>query len=380
MKKILKYPLLIVFTLFIGLTTVFDIIKPDKAFSEFENTKLAQRPEFTWKKLISNKYGKDYEKYINEQFVCRDIWINTKSIAEYGLGKTENNGVIYGKDGYMFDKFNTPDLEKIDKNIKFIKEFTEKYPNENITLGIIPNSYEVLSEKVPKGLNNIDQDKYTSKLFDAINGENVNKIYFKDALKSHSDEYIFYKTDHHWTTLGAYYGYAEYVKSLGMEPVPLKEIEDYMIYVEDFYGTYFNRSKAFFAESDTITVYKDIPVESIIINGSKKEGLYDMSKFNTRDKYGAFIYGNNGETVIKSSVNMYNEDGKISKVLIIKDSYANSFVPFLMYNFDEIHVVDLRHFTPRLSAYIKENDFDDIFVMYNFKNFCEDINIPKLRY
>lgn len=379
MKKILKYPLLIVFALFIGFTTIFDIAKPDKAFSEFENTKLAQRPEFTWKRLISNKYGKDYEKYINEQFVCRDLWINAKSIAEYGLGKKENNGVIYGKDGYMFDKLNTPDLKKIERNSKFIKEFTEKYPNENITLGIIPNSYEVLADKVPNGLNNIDQDKYTQKLFDSIKGENVNKIYFKDALKAHSDDYIFYKTDHHWTTLGAYYGYAEYVKSLGMEPVSIEEIDRFKMEVEDFYGTYFNRSKLFFADSDTITAY-NIPTESVEINKNKKDGLYDMNKFDTRDKYGAFIYGNNGETIIKSSVNKYREEGKTSKVLVIKDSYANSFVPFLLYNFDEIHVVDLRHFNPRLSMYIKENDFDDILVMYNFKNFSEDINIPKLRY
>ncbi len=380
MKKILKYPLTILFFAFILIAFVFDIAKPDKEFSEFENKKLKQKPTFTWDGLVSNKYTQNYEKYINDQFVGRDNWINLKSMAEMGLGKIENNGVVYGKDKYMFDKLNTPDMERLNKNMEYFKQFTEKYPDENITVGIIPNSYEVLTDKVPFGLNNIDQTKYTNELFSRLNGNNLRKIYFLETLKPHKDEYIYYKTDHHWTTLGAYYAYSEYMHSMSMEPVSLDEIKDFAMNVEDFYGTYFNKSKLISAESDTITVYNKIPVDSVEINMQKKNGLYDMKKFNTRDKYGAFLYGNNGQTVIKSSVNKYHKEGKTSKILVIKDSYANSFVPFLMYNFDEIHVVDLRHFAPNMSDYLKENNFDEILLMYNFKNFSEDTNIPKLRY
>ena len=380
MKKILKYPLTIIFSIFILAAFIFDIIKPDKKFSEFENKNLTQRPKFTWQSLVSNKYTQNYEKYINDQFVGRDTWINLKSISEMGLAKIENNGIVYGKDGYMFDKLNTPDMERLNKNMMYFQQFIEKYPDEHITVGIIPNSYEVLTDKVPMGLNNIDQTKYTNELFEKLEGNNLREIYFLEALKPHKDEYIYYKTDHHWTTLGAYYAYAEYVRSLSMNPVALEEIEDLSIYVDDFYGTYFNKSKHISAEADTITVYKDIPVESIEINGQRKDGLYDMYKFNTRDKYGAFLYGNNGQTVIKSSVNKYHKEGQTSKIMVIKDSYANSFVPFLMYNFDEIHIIDLRHFVPKMSLYLKENNFDEILLMYNFKNFSEDTNIPKLRY
>ncbi len=360
MKKILKYPLTILFSAFILIAFVFDIIKPDKKFSEFENKKLTQKPKFTWQGLVNNKYTQNYEKYINDQFVGRDNWINLKSMAEMGLGKIENNGVVYGKDKYMFDKLNTPDMERLYKNMEYFKQFIEKYPDENITVGIIPNSYEVLTDKVPLGLNNIDQTKYTNELFSKLNGNNLCKIYFLETLKPHKDEYIYYKTDHHWTTLGAYYAYSEYMHSMSMEPVSLDEIKNLAMNVEDFYGTYFNKSKLISAESDTITVYNKIPVESVEINMQKKTGLYDMKKFNTRDKYGAFLYGNNGQTVIKSSVNKYHKQGHTSKILVIKDSYANSFVPFLMYNFDEKHVVVLRHFVPKMSYYLKEKNLDEI--------------------
>ncbi|MEG1965821.1 MAG: DHHW family protein, partial [Oscillospiraceae bacterium] len=198
-----------------------------------------------------------------------------------------------------------------------------------------------------------------------------------NVLTAAKDDYIYYRTDHHWTTLGAYYAYAEYVRSLGFEPVKIESLQPKI--QENFLGTYFNKSKSFNAKPDFITWY-DIPTEEITVNLEAVDSMYDISKFNERDMYAAFLRGNNGQTIIKSSVNQNKVVGKTSKILVIKDSYANSFVPFLLYNFDEVHVVDLRKFAPKLSLYLSENDFDEILLMYNFKNFSEDINIPKLRY
>ncbi|MEG1043296.1 MAG: DHHW family protein [Oscillospiraceae bacterium] len=377
MKQLLKYPLIIIFFAFIAITTIVDFIVPSKPHSYWENRDLAQKPKMTLTSLIENKYTSEYEKFINDQFAARDTWISIKSVAESALGKIENNGVVYGKDNYMFDKLNTPDLERIDKNIGFYRDFVEKYPDEKITVGIIPNSYSVLTDKAPTYLNNIDQTQYTEKLFSQLEGENLSELYFSDALKAHQDEYIYYRTDHHWTTLGAYYAYAEYVRSLGFEPVKIESLQPKI--QENFLGTYFNKSKSFNAKPDFITWY-DIPTEEITVNLEAVDSMYDISKFNERDMYAAFLRGNNGQTIIKSSVNQNKVVGKTSKILVIKDSYANSFVPFLLYNFDEVHVVDLRKFAPKLSLYLSENDFDEILLMYNFKNFSEDINIPKLRY
>lgn len=377
MKILKQYPVMVLFILFFAITSLADNFTVPREYSYLENRALTQKPKFTITSLINNKYTQEYEKYVNDQFIARDNWINIKSISESTLGKIENNGVVYGKDGYMFDKLNNPNYERIDKNINYFKEFIEKYPNENITVGIIPNSYTVLTDKAPNYLNNINQTAYTEKLFSQLSSENLSKLYFLNTLQSHKDEYIYYRTDHHWTTLGAYYAYCEYVKSLGMEPISLDELKPNI--EENFLGTYFNKSKKFNSAKDYITWY-DIKTESVTVNLQEFESMYDLSKFKERDMYGAFLRGNNGQTIIKSNVNKYKKDGETSKILVIKDSYANSFVPYLLYNFDEVHIVDLRHFVPRLSQYLSENNFNEILVMYNFKNFSEDINIPKLRY
>lgn len=151
---------------------------------------------------------------------------------------------------------------------------------------------------------------------------------FTDALSRHSDEYIYYRTDHHWTTLGAYYAYAEYVRSLGMESAELSQLEGQE--VSGFYGTYFSKAKKFNAIPDTITYYP-IPDAGVTVDGEEKDGFYDLEKFQVRDKYAAFLWGNNGYTVLKSGVRTPAEGESPSRILVIKDSYANSFVPFLLY-------------------------------------------------
>ncbi len=375
MKNILKYPTLILFAVFIMGFTIMDFISEDREFSELENRVLSQSPTLTVSSLLSNEYTLKYETYINDQFFMRDEWITIKSVSEALIGKVENNGIVYGSDDYMFDKYITLDEERVSDNINYVQEFIDKYPTLPMTIALIPNSYEVLSDKLPAGLNNIDQDEYIGKIFDGLYGTNVEELSFTEALTAHKDEYIYYRTDHHWSTLGAYYAYEEYINSKGLTPVSLNELNENDVH--NFYGTYFSKSKDYNAVSDIITWY-DIPITSFEIEGSLKDGLYDFDKFVVTDKYASFIWGNNGLTVIKSE--NADDDNQNSKILVIKDSYANSFVPFLTYNFDEVHVIDLRHFVGSMSTYLEQNSFDDILLMYNFKNFAEDINIPKLRY
>ncbi len=377
MKNILKYPIVIVFAVFIMGFTAIDILTPDKDFSDLENRVLESAPELTVDSLVSNEFAQDYETYTNDQFYLRDQWISLKSLGESSLGKIENNGIVFGDDGYMFDKLNDPDYERIEKNTVYYQEFIEKYPELNITVAFIPNSYTVLEDKVPTGLNNIDQEQYITDILTGLQGDNITKLDFTPTLSSYSDEYIYYRTDHHWTTLGAYYGYSQFVESVGMEPVPLNHLVPNI--VSDFYGTYYNSAKKYDAQPDEMTWY-DIPVSEIQVNYQPTAGLYDLDKFSIRDKYSAYLWGNNGFTTIKSDVNQYHVEGETSRIMVIKDSYANSMVPYLLYNYDEIHVVDLRHLVPKMSQIFAENSYDQVLLMYNFKNFAEDINLPKLRY
>ena len=382
-KTILRYPMILIFGGLILVTTALDLLSPPKTFSEMENRYLAAKPELTLQSLLEEKEDKKYtslyEKYTNDQFIGRDEWITLKSITESALGKIENNGIAYGDDHYMFAKmeyFSDLQERQLPKNISFIQKMAEAYPQQSMTFAIIPNSYAVLTDKVPMGLENIDQRAEIDRLYGEVTAPNVNKLELLEPLTAHQNEYIYYRTDHHWTTLGAYYGYSAYVRSRGMEPVPLEELEGLAHPVEDFYGTYYSKAKAFDAVPDTITWY-DIPVTSVTVNGEEKGSMYDLAQFEKRDKYAGLLWSNNGLTVIKSENNRNPQEGKTSRVLLLKDSYGNSLAPFLTYNYDEVWVADMRY-TAKLSPIMEMAEFDDVVVMYNYTTFTEDSNVYKM--
>ena len=382
-KTIFRYPMILIFGGLILITTALDLLTPTKTFSEMENRYLAEKPKLTVQSLLEEKEDKKYtslyEKYTNDQFIGRDEWITLKSITESALGKIENNGIAYGDDHYMFAKmeyFSDLQERQLPKNISFIQKMAEAYPQQSMTFAIIPNSYAVLTDKVPMGLENIDQRAEIDRLYGEVTAPNVNKLELLEPLTAHQNEYIYYRTDHHWTTLGAYYGYSAYVRSRGMEPVPLEELEGLAHPVEDFYGTYYSKAKAFDAVPDTITWY-DIPATSVTVNGEEKGSMYDLAQFEKRDKYAGLLWSNNGLTVIKSENNRNPQEGKTSRVLLLKDSYGNSLAPFLTYNYDEVWVVDMRY-TAKLSPIMEMAEFDDVVVMYNYTTFTEDSNVYKM--
>lgn len=388
MKKILQYPLVLLFTLFILVFFIMDMFISRREFSETENRYLQLRPDFSVKTLMNGKYTTTYETYINDQFVLRDHWINLKSKAEYFIGKQENNSIVYGKNHYMFEKFDQVDQQRIDKNVASINEFFSLYSGTPATFAIIPNSYMILEDKLPYGLNLINQFEQIDSIYNQIQAPNVSTLSFKESLLAHKNNYIYYMTDHHWTTYGAYLSYSDFVKSKGLSPIDYNSLK--AIEVPGFYGTYYSKTKLFNALSDTIT-YFDIPIDSITIDGKntildadKEEvpinGLYNTAQFAKRDKYAAFLYGNNGVTVVKSKSNLNHVDGKTSRILVIKDSYGNSFVPFLTYNYDEVVVVDLRAIPFKMSEFMQTNTFDDILLIYNFMNFTSDTNFARLKY
>lgn len=369
-----KYGLLLTFVGLVSSISIIDMIKPHKSFSELENRVLSKAPTFKLKTFLSGEFNPKFEKYINDQFLFRDSWIDLKSKAEFALGKIENNGIIYGKDHYMFEKFDEIDEEILTKNIDCVKQFIEKYDLPT-TFALIPNSYMILSDKLPAGTSLINQYEYIDTIYQFLSDLSIHTLDLSDTLSRHASDYIYYRTDHHWTTYGAYLAYSDFVSSLGLSPIALEKLTPKE--VSNFYGTYFSKTKLFNAVSDTITYY---PLDvDLTIDGKGYDTLYDEAKWLERDKYGAFLWGNNGITVIKSTDAQNTSSDGPSKILVFKDSYANSFVPFLTYNFDEVHVIDLRSLPMKVSDYLKDHDFDEVLIMYNFKNFSEDTNITKIK-
>ena len=414
MKKILQYPIAVLFALFISVFFLVDVFNSDRAFSEFENTSLAQKPAFSWSSFVDGSFGSKYVKYINEQFLGRDNWISMKAVADMGLGRIESHGVTYGDDHYLMEKLeivedqnypanagtNIVKQTALDRSNGMVSSFLQMY-DQPITFSLVPNSYAILEDEVPTGFPGADQQAYTQQIYRTLSevDDQLEIVDFSDALSQHKDEYIYYRTDHHWTTLGAYYAYIAYCEQKGLTPVSLEELEENK--VEDFYGTFYSKAKRPSQPADTITWY-DVDVDEFAFVANlqqdkqlaqlgevvqedglellRVDGMMDQRKFEVRDKYAAFMWGNSGYVKIKSSHNLNHQEGKTSRLLLFKDSYANSMIPYLTYNYDEIIVVDLRYMAKSTKELMQE-EFDDIFVMYNFSTYVSGASdLAKLKF
>ena len=362
--------LLYCFTAIIYIVTIISFIDKDKIFSEFENRNLKTNVRFSINKFVNGSFQEEYEEYINDQFPLRNQWISIKSLNEYLLGKIENNGIIYGENKWLFEKFTSLNKIKLSNNINAINQFSKKY-DKSVSVMIVPNSYEIYNEDLPRGLYQIEQEKIIKDLYsNLIYSNNINLL---DKFKNEKNNYIYYKTDHHWTTYGAYLAYCSFIESIGMKPINLNYYNSNEI--NGFYGSYFSKAKPFNISSDIIKYYDFEDLEMNILGEVVYNSIYDFSKINSRDKYSMFIRGNNALTIINNK-NLKN--GK--KILVIKDSFANSLVPFLTQNFEEVHIIDLRSFNIKISNYMEENDFDNILVLYNFINLATDSDIIKIKY
>lgn len=216
--------------------TFFDIVKKGNSFSELENRNLARKPIFSISSFVEGKYRDKYEEYINDNFIFRNQWINLKSISEYTLGKLENNNIIYGKENYMFEKNISYDKERFKNNINSINRFIDIYEGK-VTTMIVPNSYTIYEEYIPWGINLLNQENLINEVYRA-NSKDRN-IDLVSLFKKNKEEYIYYKTDHHWTSYGAYLAYKAYIESLGEKPIDLNSLK--RMKLQDFMEHIFQR-------------------------------------------------------------------------------------------------------------------------------------------
>ena len=373
MKIIRRYPLTIIYSIVVIAFLATYFCKEDTAFLDGENRYLTTRPNASIAGIMDVSFMESFERYTEDQLYLRETFIRLKAFLETLCLKQENNGIVRGKNGYLFEKLMMPN-KQLDKNEAALKVFADGL-NRDINVCIVPNSIEINRSLAPFGIRSVNQKKEIDSLYSMLNdAKNVNAIDVYSDLAEHADEYIYYRTDHHWTTLGAYYGYAAIVESMNKKPVEIKALTDNGICVSDFYGTFYSKYKGIGVKPDVMTYY-DIPVESYVVGEVKYDNLYDLSKLDAYDKYAMFLYGNEGMSVIKSAGS--NGDAK-DRLIIFKDSYANCMIPFMTYNYDEIIVVDLRYYGESVSALMNQYEDADVLLMYNFSFFNEDNHIYRL--
>ena len=372
---LIHYPVLILFSVFFVGMFLLDCVTPDRTVSELENTTLTQRPKVTAQILSSaglNRFFNDYTQYTKDQIPGRDAWISLQSFVETALlQKTQSGGILLGDKGQMFDRtygLVSSEERTLPRNIAAVASLAARCPGK-VYVMVAPAASSIYPERVPAHAPLLQEESYLSQIQAAVEQAGGTYLPLKDALSAHKDEYIYYRTDHHWTTQGAYYAYSELCSALGLEP--FDRAAHTAVDVPDFYGTFYSRARTWNAQPDTLTYYDlDNPLTIYTVTGpgmpteGQTTGLYDLDKLDVYDKYAAFLHGNNGLSRVEG-------DGE-GRILVIKDSYANSFVPFLTANYAQIDVVDLRNYNYGLDALIAENGYDQILVLYSFDSFKSD--------
>ncbi len=230
---------------------------------------------------------------------------------------------------------------------------------------VVPTSMDItLQDSVRAGISTSDQKSAIDYLYGSMAGVQTVNIY--DALKSHRDEYLYFRTDHHWTALGAYYGYEQFAKAKGVQPVPLSQYSTQEF--PNFLGAFYSdtgKSPALAQNPDTVTAY--IPFNNASMTFTDRSGtetswpiIADVSGWASSSKYNTFIGGDNPYTHI---VNHDLNDG--SSCLVIKESFGNALIPFLVAHYQDVHVIDYRYYKESIVDFAKSNQIQDVLFINN---------------
>ena len=367
--------IIVVFCGLLSAMSLVTMLKPENEYSEKENRILETKPEFLLEDVLTGDYQECYESYLNDQFFARDIWVNTSVKAQRLLGKSDINQVYLGADGYLIEEYTDADFDEelIENNIFLLTDFmnrmTEEMGSEHVLLMMVPGKANALPDKLPVPAVPYD----TSILMDEISDnlqEPEELLDLTDTMRAHGQEEIYYRTDHHWTTLGAYYAYEQWAVQQGIEPNPL-EFYDRELIADEFYGTTYNKICQA-VQPDHVELFHQ-PVEAQL-SVDKNDGEDVSSSWyqeeaieGEADKYRIFFGGNTAKIVISTAGNT----GK--RLLVLKDSYANCLVPFLAPYYDEIVMIDLRYQMDLIGDILQqEKAFTDVLLCYNMEKLLQD--------
>lgn len=359
----------------ISFTVLTFVNLPDEPapFSENENRNLAVFPEVSPDTYKNRKLMKGIESWFSDRFYGREQWIKLRNGTERLIGKVDINGV-YTDNDRMMQIWSGYNDEFISKHLKALNKFSAAYPDKQMYLLLAPTSQEVYSDLFPACAPIGSQSgllEYCREGLDTI--QTINVI---PTMKLHKDDYIYYRTDHHWTSFGAYLAYYDSAKAMGFKPSELGEF-DIEHASDSFRGTLYSKTLDDSVTPDIMDYYhfrgdRDI---KLTVNDGKSVKYYDSLYFrdylNVKDKYSSILGPNVPYLRIDTGI-----EGPT--LLMFKDSYAHSLLPFLTAHYSRIDVLDLRLINNGYSSYVKVKDYDSVMFVYNAITFSEGTEIRKL--
>ena len=316
-----------------------------------------------------------FETYFSDHLVGREEWVRARNELEVLAGKKEINGV-YTVDGQMIQAFKSYDKELVDTSLNAMNRFAETHPDLQCSLMLAPTSQELFSSKIPSYAGYLSEKSFIDDCYKKMSG--VTTVDCLSFLSGHESDYVYYRTDHHWTSLGAYYAYCAAAKTLGYSAYGLDQF-NIETASSSFRGTLYSKTLDNSITPDSIDYYHlasgDPQIKMTIFDGSKEtvyDSLYVRSYLDVKDKYSSFTGSNSPIVTIETGI----DNGK--NLLLIKDSYAHSLVPFLANHYSKITMVDMRYINADLNRFVDLSEYQQAMFMFNVVSFSSDPHIKKI--
>ena len=356
-------PLLAIFGILTALALA-SLLTPEREFSPNENRYLQLKPELSWSTLMDGTFTKKAEDYISDQIALRDIWMETSSLVQRSALRLEINNTWLGRDGRYFAKVtpDTFDTAQYEKNLAQVRTFFDSNSDKDCRIMMVPTPAYMLYDDLPANAPLFDAATCFDTLMDTLGSSAID---LRPALTADAPN-MYYRTDHHWTGEGALTAYGVWCAATGHER------QDWQLETVStcFRGTLYSAVLLPDSPYDRVTIASDAAIRSMDCDGEVSDSLYSMAALEEKDHYKIFMGGNYAKVVIDTGA------GTGRSLLVVKDSFANSFLPFLVREYDTITVLDLRYY--REGVQPLADQADDILVLYELTSFAADKNLYKL--
>lgn len=357
-----------VFCLFLGIFALLFIFLPKSYFSGVERSVLAAEPTLSPKTLFDGSFEEKAETYVSDHFPLRSGWIGLNSYYNLVSGRTLINGVYVGRDNYIIEEPTEVDSTSLDANLQAVRTFLKErqYPASFIA---VPSAGYILDDKLPAvHLPYHDLEILTHakmQLEDTADWIEISP----DLTAEAAVEQVYYRTDHHWTTLGAYIAYLRWAQVNNKVPLPPDQFR--ISYYGGFRGSTYAKVLLWNTPADMIALWQRDGHYSVEMSDAGEtaevtDSFYDMEALTSYDPYMVFFGGNHG------LVHITNADTDAEgTLLLVKDSFANSFIPFIAPHYKEIFVVDPRYYKD-LRTLCDTNTIDAALFVYSTHNLVAD--------
>lgn len=361
------------FCAFLGIMALLYLILPASEYSEREKRYLEKDPSLTVESVVSGKYGESVESYMADHIPARDFFVGLNAYVDLFSGRQVSKEIYVARDDRLVEAPVVWNQAQATKNVAAVNSLAQTL-GRRLDFMLVPSAGWAVEDQII-GLADPYTDKDQIEQLYAMADDAVNTVDVLSVFASSSDRStLYYKTDHHWTSRGAYTAYGAYMAS---KSSAYPKADEFTVTVADgFRGSTYSRAALWTVPAESLELWERTSRLLVTTDDNKQphEGVFYTDRLNEADKYTVFLDGNHPIVRVENPENV----GKGS-ILVIRDSYANCLGAFLAESYETVVLVDPRYYKQPISELCAEQDFTDILVCYSLGNFMTDNNLVWLK-